>query len=143
MVSWGCEILPKLTKMYQIAQEYGEAAGKIAKDTVEEIEDAFNRYAGQAQDRAKTAPKRSELYEVEEEHYEYEVEEELYEVEKVVAGAVDDYDCHHDYGPDYASGSCAYPAYGRLFSIMLKHVLHRIRAYHHALGAVHIGIVPF
>ena len=47
------EIVPQLTKMYRIAQDKGEEAEKIAKDTVKEIEDVLNRRVGQAQDLAK------------------------------------------------------------------------------------------
>ncbi|KAL8932436.1 MAG: hypothetical protein Q9211_006316 [Gyalolechia sp. 1 TL-2023] len=59
MVPGGGEIVPQLTKMYQIAQEHGEEAEKIAKDTVKEIEDVLNRRVGQAQDLAKKGQEKS------------------------------------------------------------------------------------
>ncbi|KAL8748742.1 MAG: hypothetical protein Q9184_007114, partial [Pyrenodesmia sp. 2 TL-2023] len=43
MVPGGGEIVPQLTKMYQIAQEHGEEAEKIAKEAVHEIEDVLKR----------------------------------------------------------------------------------------------------
>lgn len=51
----GGEIVPQLTKMYQIAQEHGEEAEKIAKETVKEIEDVLKRKVGEAQDLAQKA----------------------------------------------------------------------------------------
>ncbi|KAL8723846.1 MAG: hypothetical protein Q9181_007142 [Wetmoreana brouardii] len=54
----GDEIIPQLTKMYQIAQEHGDEAEKIAKETVKEIEDVLKRKVGEAQDLANKAKER-------------------------------------------------------------------------------------
>ncbi|KAL8896968.1 MAG: hypothetical protein Q9207_007458 [Kuettlingeria erythrocarpa] len=51
----GGEIVPQLTKMYQIAQEHGEEAEKITKETIHEIEDVLKRRVGEAQELAKKA----------------------------------------------------------------------------------------
>ncbi|KAI4179075.1 MAG: hypothetical protein L6R41_008047 [Letrouitia leprolyta] len=59
MVPGGGEIVPKLTQMYQIAQEHGEEAEKIAKDALKEVEDVLNRRVGQAQDLARRAQEKS------------------------------------------------------------------------------------
>ncbi|KAL8684770.1 MAG: hypothetical protein Q9224_006143 [Gallowayella concinna] len=55
MIPGGQEIVPQLTKMYQIAQEHGEEAEKIAKEAIHEIEDVLKRRVGEAQDLAKKA----------------------------------------------------------------------------------------
>lgn len=55
MIPGGGEIVPQLTKMYQIAQEHGEDAEKIAKEAIHEIEDVLKRRVGEAQDLAKKA----------------------------------------------------------------------------------------
>ncbi|KAL8799226.1 MAG: hypothetical protein Q9182_006060, partial [Xanthomendoza sp. 2 TL-2023] len=55
MIPGGQEIVPQLTKMYQIAQEHGDDAEKIAKETIREIEDVLKRRVGEAQDLAKKA----------------------------------------------------------------------------------------
>ncbi|KAL8911947.1 MAG: hypothetical protein Q9172_007578 [Xanthocarpia lactea] len=55
MIPGGGEIVPQLTKMYQIAQEHGEDAEKIAKEAIREIEDVLKRRVGEAQDLAKKA----------------------------------------------------------------------------------------
>ncbi|KAL8831280.1 MAG: hypothetical protein Q9170_005371 [Blastenia crenularia] len=55
MIPGGGEIVPQLTKMYQISQEHGEEAEKIAKDTIKEIEDILKKRVGQAEDLAKKA----------------------------------------------------------------------------------------
>ena len=52
MVPGGGEIVPQLTKMYDIAQEYGEDAEKIAKEAVREIEDVLKRRVSEAQELA-------------------------------------------------------------------------------------------
>ncbi|KAL8729333.1 MAG: hypothetical protein Q9166_004830 [cf. Caloplaca sp. 2 TL-2023] len=51
----GGEIIPQLTKMYQITQEHGEDAEKIAKEAIHEIEDILKRRVGEAQELAKKA----------------------------------------------------------------------------------------
>ncbi|KAL8929976.1 MAG: hypothetical protein Q9208_001120 [Pyrenodesmia sp. 3 TL-2023] len=55
MIPGGGEIVPQLTKMYQITQEHGEEAEKIAKEAIHEIEDVLKRRVGEAQDLAKKA----------------------------------------------------------------------------------------
>ena len=55
MIPGGGEIVPQLMKMYQIAQEHGEDAEKIAKEAIHEIEDVLKRRVGEAQDLAKKA----------------------------------------------------------------------------------------
>ncbi|KAL8801164.1 MAG: hypothetical protein Q9200_007029 [Gallowayella weberi] len=55
MIPGGQEIVPQLTKMYQIAQEHGDDAEKIAKEAIREIEDVLKRRVGEAQDLAKKA----------------------------------------------------------------------------------------
>ncbi|KAL8635653.1 MAG: hypothetical protein Q9226_009332 [Calogaya cf. arnoldii] len=55
MIPEGGEIVPQLTKMYQIAQEHGEDAEKIAKQAIHEIEDVLKRRVGEAQDLASKA----------------------------------------------------------------------------------------
>lgn len=55
MVPGGGEIVPQLSKMYQIAQEHGEDAENIAKETIREIEDVLKRRVGEAQDLASRA----------------------------------------------------------------------------------------
>ncbi|KAL8950994.1 MAG: hypothetical protein Q9222_003009 [Ikaeria aurantiellina] len=51
----GSNIIPQLTKMYNIAQEHGEEAEKIVTDAAKEIEDVLKRRVGEAQDLAKKA----------------------------------------------------------------------------------------
>lgn len=51
----GGEIVPQLTKMYQIAQEHGDEAEKITKEAVHEIEDVLKRRVGEVQELAKKA----------------------------------------------------------------------------------------
>ncbi|KAL8777217.1 MAG: hypothetical protein Q9213_007956 [Squamulea squamosa] len=55
MIPGGGEIVPQLTKMYQIAQEHGDDAEKIAKEAIHEIEDVLKRKVGEAQELAKEA----------------------------------------------------------------------------------------
>lgn len=55
MIPGGGEIVPQLTKMYDIAQEHGEEAEKIVKEAVHEIEDVLKRRVGEAQDLASKA----------------------------------------------------------------------------------------
>lgn len=55
MIPGGSEIVPQLTKMYQIAQEHGDEAEKIAKEAVHEIEDVLKRRVGEAEELAKKA----------------------------------------------------------------------------------------
>ncbi|KAL8770123.1 MAG: hypothetical protein Q9209_004161 [Squamulea sp. 1 TL-2023] len=55
MIPGGGEIVPQLTKMYQIAQEHGDEAEKIAKEAIHEIEDVLKRRVGEAQELAKKA----------------------------------------------------------------------------------------
>ncbi|KAL8967099.1 MAG: hypothetical protein Q9197_005620 [Variospora fuerteventurae] len=55
MIPGGGEIIPQLTKMYQIAQEHGDEAEKIAKEAVHEIEDVLKKRVGEAQELAKKA----------------------------------------------------------------------------------------
>ncbi|KAI4219722.1 MAG: hypothetical protein L6R36_008124 [Xanthoria steineri] len=55
MIPGGGEIVPQLTKMYDIAQEHGEEAEKIVKEAVHEVEDVLKRRVGEAQDLAKKA----------------------------------------------------------------------------------------
>lgn len=49
MISSGSQILPKLNQMRQLAQERGEEAEKIAKDTLKEIEEILQRRVGDVQ----------------------------------------------------------------------------------------------
>ncbi|KAL8684432.1 MAG: hypothetical protein Q9218_008300, partial [Villophora microphyllina] len=55
MIPGGGEIMPQLTKMYQITEEHGDDAQKIAKEAIKEIEDVLKRRVGEAQDLAKKA----------------------------------------------------------------------------------------
>ncbi|KAL9628243.1 MAG: hypothetical protein Q9204_006010 [Flavoplaca sp. TL-2023a] len=55
MVPGGGEIVPQLSKMYQIAQEHGEDAERIAKEAIGEIEDVLKRRISEAQDLASIA----------------------------------------------------------------------------------------
>ncbi|KAI4202013.1 MAG: hypothetical protein LQ350_002918 [Teloschistes chrysophthalmus] len=54
----GGEIVPQLTKMYHIAQEHGDEAERIVKETVREIEDVLKKKVGEAQEVAKKASER-------------------------------------------------------------------------------------
>ncbi|KAL8957318.1 MAG: hypothetical protein Q9193_005375 [Seirophora villosa] len=60
MIPGGGEILPQLTKMYQIAQEHGDEAEKIAKEAIHEIEDVLKRRVGEAQELAQKAKDKSQ-----------------------------------------------------------------------------------
>ena len=59
MIPGGNEIIPKLTQMQQIAQQHGEEAEKIAKDTFQEIEEVLRRRVGEAQELAEKAEKKA------------------------------------------------------------------------------------
>ena len=60
MVPGGKEILPKLSQLQQIAEEYGDDAEKIAKSTFEEIQGVLQRKISEAQDLAEKASKKSQ-----------------------------------------------------------------------------------
>ena len=51
----GSEIMPKLGELQQLAQEHGEEAEKIAKDTFGEIEGVLKKKIGEARELAKKA----------------------------------------------------------------------------------------
>ena len=53
----GGEIIPKLKQLQDIAQEHGEEAEKIAKDTVKEIQEVLQKKVGEAEDLAQKAKK--------------------------------------------------------------------------------------
>lgn len=53
----GGEIIPKLKQLQDIAQEHGQEAEKIAKDTVKEIQEILQRKVGEAEDLAQKAKK--------------------------------------------------------------------------------------
>lgn len=57
MLPGGGEIIPKLTQLQHIAQEHGEEAEKIAKDTFKEIEDVLQRKVREAEGLAQKAGK--------------------------------------------------------------------------------------
>ncbi|CAD6577974.1 MAG: hypothetical protein ASARMPRED_008478 [Alectoria sarmentosa] len=57
MVPGGGEIIPKLTQLQQIAQEHGEEAEKIAKDTFKEMQEVLQRKVGEAEELAQKAKK--------------------------------------------------------------------------------------
>ena len=57
MVPGGGEIIPKLTQLQHIAQEHGEEAEKIAKDTFKEIQDVLQRKVREAEELAQKAGK--------------------------------------------------------------------------------------
>ncbi len=57
MVPGGSEIVPKLTELQRIAQEHGEEAEKIAKDTFGEIQEVLQRKVGEAEELARKAKK--------------------------------------------------------------------------------------
>ena len=59
MVPGGGEIIPKLTQLQQIAQEHGEEAEKIAKDTFNEIQQVLQRKVGEAEELAQKAKKKA------------------------------------------------------------------------------------
>ncbi len=59
MVPGGGEIIPKLTEMQKIAQEHGEEAENIAKDTFKEIEQVLQKKLGEAQELAQKAGKKT------------------------------------------------------------------------------------
>ncbi|KAK0515355.1 hypothetical protein JMJ35_002734 [Cladonia borealis] len=55
----GSEIMPKLGELQQLAQEHGEEAEKIAKDTFGEIEGVLKKKIGEARELAKKAGKQA------------------------------------------------------------------------------------
>ena len=57
MVPGGGDIIPKLTQLQQIAQEHGEEAEKIAKDTFKEMQEVLQRKVGEAEELAQKAKK--------------------------------------------------------------------------------------
>ena len=57
LIPGGGEIIPKLTQLQAIAQEHGEEAEKIAKDTFKEIQDVLQRKVGEAEQLAQKAKK--------------------------------------------------------------------------------------
>ncbi|KAL8978135.1 MAG: hypothetical protein Q9205_006215, partial [Flavoplaca limonia] len=48
----GGEIVPQLSKMYQIAQEHGKDAERIAKEAIRQIEEVLKKRVSEAQDLA-------------------------------------------------------------------------------------------
>ena len=58
MVPGGSEIIPKLTQLQQIAQEHGEEAEKIAKDTFKEVQEVLQRKVGEAEELARKVDKK-------------------------------------------------------------------------------------
>ena len=57
MIPGGANIVPKMSQLQQIAQEHGEEAEKIAKETFEEIQEVLQRKVGEAQKLADKAKK--------------------------------------------------------------------------------------
>ena len=57
MVPGGSEIMPKLTQLQQIAQEHGEEAENIVKDTFKEIQEVLQKRIGEAEELAQKAKK--------------------------------------------------------------------------------------
>lgn len=57
IVPGGGEIISKLTQLQNLAQEHGEEAEKIAKDTFHEIQEVLQRKVGEAEDLAQKAKK--------------------------------------------------------------------------------------
>ena len=57
MVPGGSEILPKLTQLQQIAQEHGEEAEDIVKDTFKEIQEVLRKKIGEVEELAQKAKK--------------------------------------------------------------------------------------
>lgn len=55
MIPGGSEIMPQLSELQQLAQEHGEEAEKIAKDTFGEIEGVLKKKIGEARELAKKA----------------------------------------------------------------------------------------
>ena len=53
----GSEIMPKLGELQQLAQEHGEEAERIAKETFKEVEQVLQKKIGEAQELAKKAGK--------------------------------------------------------------------------------------
>ena len=53
MISGRGQIIPKLTQMQRLAQEHGQEAEKIAKDTFKELEEVLQRKIGEAEELAK------------------------------------------------------------------------------------------
>ncbi|KAK4693378.1 hypothetical protein P7C71_g4013, partial [Lecanoromycetidae sp. Uapishka_2] len=59
IVPGGGEIIPKFTELQKIAQEHGEEAENIAKDTFKEIEKVLQKKLGEAQELAQKASKKA------------------------------------------------------------------------------------
>lgn len=59
MIPGGGEIIPKLTELQQIAQDHGEEAENIAKDTFKELEQVLQKRLGEAQELAQKAGKKA------------------------------------------------------------------------------------
>ena len=57
MIPGGSQIVPGLTQLQSLAQNHGQEAEKIAKDTFTEIEDVLKRKVGEAQQLARDAEK--------------------------------------------------------------------------------------
>ncbi|KAI9880232.1 MAG: hypothetical protein M1830_004576 [Pleopsidium flavum] len=59
MIPGGDKIVPKMSQLQEIAQEHGEEAEKIVKDTFEEIQQVLQRKVSEAQNLADKAKKQS------------------------------------------------------------------------------------
>lgn len=59
MVPGGGEIIPKLTQLQEMAQEHGEEAEKIAKDTFKEIQEVLQRKLKEAEQLGRKAKEKS------------------------------------------------------------------------------------
>ena len=57
MVPGGSDIIPKLTQLQQIAQEHGEEAENIVKDTFKEIQEVLRKKIGEVEELAQKAKK--------------------------------------------------------------------------------------
>lgn len=57
MIPGGSEIIPNLSKMQNLAQEHGQEAEKLAKETFKEIEEVLTRKVKEAQELARDAEK--------------------------------------------------------------------------------------
>lgn len=59
MIPGGDKIIPKMSQLQEIAQEHGEEAEKIVKDTFEEIKQVLEKKVGEAQELVEKAKKES------------------------------------------------------------------------------------
>lgn len=59
MIPGGDKIIPKMSQLQEIAQEHGEEAEKIVRDTFEEIQQVLQRKVSEAQELAEKAKKQS------------------------------------------------------------------------------------